>query len=270
MNFSAIESICQQYGIAPAKSRGQNFLIDEDILDKIIESANLSVKDTVLEVGPGLGILTGQLINRAGQVVAVELDNKLADYLEKEFKSCRNLKIIRGDILKTDLRRLLPQNYKIVANLPYNITAKFLRNFLAADWRPKEMVLMVQKEVAERIIAKPGRMSKLAVMAQFYGEAEILFLVGKKSFWPEPAVDSAVIRIRSHQKLPPVDIKRFFQIMRMGFSAKRKQLKKNLAGGLQKDKEVIGKLLMDLGKDEKVRAQDLAVADWIKITKEIK
>jgi len=277
MNTQNIKLLCLSYDLHPSKSKGQNFLIDQNIVKKIISTANLSKSDLVLEVGPGLGFLTSELLPVCRQVWAVELDKKIIAFLQDNFKlqlSAGKLKLIEGDILQVDLRKsgLDDWSYKIVANLPYNITSQFFRRFLEFGPKPVEMIVMVQKEVALRMVAKPGEMNLLALSAQFFSQPEILFYVSRSCFWPEPAVDSAIIRLKLNKKMPPVDEKLFFRLARIGFSAKRKQLHNNLAGGLAsagKDglsNEKIKKIFKDLGFREDIRAQDLNVDDWVNLT----
>ena len=268
MTLSQIRQVCNQYDIRPAKSRGQNFLIDQNIVKKIMVVAELGKDDVVLEVGPGLGTLTKELLlSQAKKIIAVELDKKINEFLKAEFFEEKKLELVEGDILKINLKdlELADFKYKIVANLPYNITAQFLRLFLEHSPRPKEIIVMVQKEVAQRIIAKAGEMSVLAVAAQFFGEPKILFKVGHDCFWPEPEVDSAVIKIDLKSDLPPVDVKKFFRIVRIGFSARRKQLHNNLAAGLGLKNSQIKQFFNNFGWREDIRAQDLGVEDWIKL-----
>lgn len=272
LNLNQIKSLCTRYGFYPHKSLGQNFLIDQNIVKKIIQAANLTSADVVLEIGPGLGALTGELIKRAKKVIAVELDKKISAYLKAEFFERNKIEIIEGDILKVNREKIGFKNfgYKLVANLPYNITSYVLRNFLDYPPKPKEMILMVQEEVAQRIVAKPGQMSILAAAVQFYAESEILFKISKNSFWPRPQVDSAVIKIKLKERLPDIDTKRFFRLVRVGFSAKRKQLHNNLAAGLGLKNEEIKAIFRDLGWNEKVRAQDLNIEDWLNLVNKLK
>jgi 16S rRNA (adenine1518-N6/adenine1519-N6)-dimethyltransferase len=271
--------ICKKHNIKPARSKGQNFLINDDIYDRIVESANLQCQDTVLEVGPGLGFLTEKLAAKAGKVIAVELDDKLVKVLGKrlEEKKINNVEIIHDDILKVVMRyELCVTSFKVVANLPYNITSIFLRKILSTNRLiPNQLTLMLQKEVAERITAKPGKMSKLAVSVQFYADAKILFNVPKTDFWPEPKVDSAVIQLKiKNEKFPPkadqplaekINERDFFRLIRIGFSARRKKLKNNLAGGFQIKTEEAGDRLKLANLNPDCRAQDLSVADWVKL-----
>lgn len=271
-NLERVKSICRQYGLAPQKSRGQNFLIDEDVVAKILAVAEVNDQETILEVGPGLGILTAGLLKVARQVLAVELDLKAIDFLKNNFASVENLTVISGDILKINLSKTLDgvKSYRIIANLPYNITSHFLRIFLELkENKPREMILMLQKEVAERITASSGAMSKLSVMVQYYGQPEIIFNVSKNSFWPKPAVDSAVVRIKVKPDLPQTDIKKFFQTVNIGFSARRKQLHNNLAGGFKISSDSAKAILTKAGFSSQIRAQALSVEDWIKLTEKI-
>ena len=270
MNLTEIKEICQEYDIVPTKSRGQNFLFDQNVVEKIIKSANLKKDDLILEIGPGLGVLTEHLIKESKKVIAVELDKKIIDFLKSKYSNIKKLQIISGDILRTDIDVLnLTKPYKIVANLPYNITSNFIRKFLEADNSPEEIVIMVQYEVAKRMIEKPGKMSMLSVAVQFYADVEIVFRVSRNSFWPAPKVDSAIIRITMKNKLPYQDTVKFFRVVKMGFSAKRKQLQNNLANGFHRDREEIKKILQEVGLNEKVRAQDLSIDEWIKILNKI-
>ena len=293
---SVIKNLCKELDIRPTKSKGQNFLIDGNILNKIVKVSDLKKSDTVLEVGPGLGCLTVELAKRAGKVISVELDRKLAAYLRGIMEEYGNVEMVEGDILKlpiADLRlpieddatdddaasrriqdtryRIQDTGYKIVANLPYNITSRFLRKFLTAENKPSEMVLMIQKEVAQRICAKAGDMSLLAVSVQFYGEPKIIDYVSKNCFWPSPEVDSAVLRIKLWGDSMKHDVAddAFFRIVKIGFSSKRKQLANNLAAGLQREKDEMREILVECGLDKKVRAEDLDVSDWVEIVENI-
>lgn len=265
MTLTEIKQICQDFNIVPTKSRGQNFLFDQNIINKIIKSANLSPADTVLEIGPGLGVLTKQLVEQTGQVRAVELDKKILLFLHSRYKKVKNIEIIEGDILRLDVGSLnLPQEYKIVANLPYNITSNFIRKFLETANPPTEMVIMVQREVAQRMVEQ-SKMSLLSLAVQFYADVSILFEVSRNSFWPSPKVDSAVVRISRKKSLPYDKPKEFFRLIKIGFSAKRKQLQNNLSNGLGITREEAIQLLTKVKLDEKIRAQDLSMDDWINI-----
>jgi len=246
------------------KSLGQNFLTNENIAKYIAEST--SIEDAnVLEIGPGKGILTKYLAISSAHVLAIEIDQRLIEPLKKNFK---NVEIINGDILKTNLPRLIEENnfkrYKVVANLPYYITSKIIRLFLETKYPPREMILMVQKEVGERIVVFDGKESILSISVKFYADPEILFEVGKENFDPVPKVDSAVIRITRKNKIPDIDIKKFFALVKAGFSAKRKMLVNNLAN-LGPPRAELLEILKKAGLEQTVRAEKLKVEDWVEL-----
>ena len=247
------------------KSLGQNFLTNGSIAQRIVASANLSENDNILEIGPGKGILTEYLAISSAHALAIEIDQRLIEPLQKQFK---NIEIINEDILKIDLPKLIEgnnfQKYKVVANLPYYITSKILRLFLETKYPPAEMILMVQKEVGERIVALDGKESILSISVKFYADPKILFEVGKENFDPVPKVDSAVIRITRKNKIPDIDIKKLFTLVRAGFSAKRKMLINNLAN-LGHPRAELSEILKKAGIEPTVRAEKLKVEDWAKL-----
>jgi len=257
---NSIKSILSKYQIHPKRYMGQNFLIDENVLEKIIESAELSKNDTILEIGPGLGILTIELAKRVKKVIAIEKDKTLYQTLKKilEKQKINNVELINGDILNTSYK-LQATSYKLIANLPYYITSPVIRKFLEAEQKPEIMILMVQKEVAQRITAKPPKMSILSVAVQFYAEPEIITYVSKKSFYPKPKVDSAIIKIIPRpyvgRATSHINTEKFFNLVKRGFSAKRKMLKNNIP---EIDFE-------KLGLNPKVRAENLSIDDWLKV-----
>lgn len=273
-------------------SLGQNFIKDSQIVKKIVEAADLKLSDMVLEVGPGKGILTEELAKKAGKVVAVEIDKNLANILKNKFKNCKNIEIVNEDVLNLQIQisnfkfpiksktqnpnnihntlYVIPNTgYKVVANLPYYITSPIIRMFLESENPPSEMILMVQKEVAERIVAEKGKMSILAVSVQYYAKPELLFTVNKKSFYPVPEVDSAVIRIVTSNMgyVASDERKQFFRVVRAGFCAKRKTLANNLSNSFHLDKKEVEKKMEELGFASNVRAQELSVEDWKKLAK---
>lgn len=257
----------------PKKSLGQNFLRDASVVDRIIQAVGPAPAGLIVEVGPGEGVLTEVLAGIAGKVAAIEIDERLIGQLKEKFKSRKNVEIVPGDILKTDIGQLVTSvggkgvGYMVVANLPYYITSPILKYFLENQYPPRELIVMVQNEVADRICAGPGGMSILAVAVQYYGHAEKLFEVSRECFYPVPEVDSAVIRVTVHADLPDeTERKNFFRVVRAGFCARRKTLVNNLANSFHLDKaEVVGRL-KSVGLEDKVRAQDLPVEDWRKIS----
>lgn len=277
-NLSTIKKLCQKYKIRPSKKLGQNFLINKNILDKIVIASELKKDDVVLEIGPGFGVLTRELVSRVKQVVTVEKDKRLVEHLNTEaLKHLNTLKIIEGDVLKLDIsKNLQVTKYKLISNLPYQITSPVLWKFLHYDEvKPELMVLMMQKEVAERIVVRPGKMSVLSVMCQFYAEPEIISLVGKENFYPIPNIDSAIIKLKLKIQLAKhkeLNEKNFIKLVKIGFSAKRKMLKNNLtclparqANGLKISPDKVVKILKKVGLDEKIRAQELSVENWLSI-----
>jgi len=266
------KELCRLYNIQPVRSRGQIFLIKEKIHDDVVAAADLRPDDFILEVGPGLGFLTAKLAARAKRVVAVEIDKKLVEALKAGLvaKNIKNVEVINENVLEIKIQPpLFPPyqggGYKIAANLPYNITSIFLRKFLEAGNKPELMVLMLQKEVAQRVAAEAGDMSLLAVSVQFYARPEIIEIVPKKCFWPEPEVDSAIIKIRPHPSPLLSKEREFFRLVKFGFSARRKMLKNNLAAGLRIGQAEAAAKIKQAGFNEKIRAQELAVKDWLKL-----
>jgi 16S rRNA (adenine1518-N6/adenine1519-N6)-dimethyltransferase len=262
-------------GLRPRKGLGQHFLIDRGVLDKILAAAGLTGQDTVLEVGPGLGILTRELAQRAARVIAVELDDNLARLLAGEMANQPNVTVVNTDILKLDISDMLaaagPESpdaiaYKVVANLPYYITAPVLRHILEAPVRPQVLIVMVQREVAEAIAA-PDRMGLLGVSVRFYGEPEIVNVVPAHCFYPAPKVDSAILRINVNPR-PALDAGEapgFFSLVRAGFAAPRKLLLNSLTQGLGVTRAEVAALLEQAGISGKRRAETLAVADWVRL-----
>ena len=269
--------LLRHFDLRVRKGLGQHFLIDEEVLESIISAAELTPADVIMEIGPGLGVLTKELARQAGWVIAVELDNRLAAILKQTLASFDNVTIINEDILKIEPAALLleqkakfppaissPLNYKVVANLPYYITSPVLRHFLEASVRPQFMVFMVQKEVAEVITAKPGQMSVLSISVQFYGEPKIIKYVPARCFFPSPEVDSAILRVdlHPHPTVAVTDERSFFELVRAGFSASRKQIVNSLSQGLEKPKANVLPLLQEASILPQRRAETLTLDEW--------
>jgi 16S rRNA (adenine1518-N6/adenine1519-N6)-dimethyltransferase len=246
------------------RTMGQNFLVDNDALNNIVRAADLKPADTVLEIGPGLGVLTEQLSEQAGSVIAVEKDDKFSEMLRGKFFKT-NVEILNQDALEFDPTNL--GEYKLVANIPYNITSLIIRKFLEAKNKPELMVLLVQREVAERITAKPGDMSLLSVSVQFYTEAKMMGIIKNTSFYPVPKVDSAIIRLKAKDVMPEIEEKEFFRLVKFGFAAKRKTLENNLSAGMHITKDEASGIIKKANLDLKIRAESLSVADWINLYK---
>ncbi|HSH01342.1 MAG TPA: 16S rRNA (adenine(1518)-N(6)/adenine(1519)-N(6))-dimethyltransferase RsmA [Anaerolineae bacterium] len=266
------QTLLQRYGLSPKKSLGQNFLFDDQLLAGIVAAGEVSQATPVLEVGPGLGALTRHLAWAAPQVVAVELDDRLLPVLADELATFPNVKIVHGDILEQDPADWFETSgYVVVANVPYYITGAILRHLLSGEVQPRRMVLTVQKEVAERLVAEPPQMSLLAVSVQYYGQVSKVQTLKAGAFWPRPDVDSAIIRIDIERKGLVVreEEEGFFRVVKVGFSQKRKQLQKNLRQlGVERAK--IKEALAAAGVEGKRRAETLTVAEWVALYKELK
>lgn len=267
-NPDYLQHLCQKYGLRPSKKYGQNFLIEPMVIEEILKAAEIEKKETVVEVGPGFGALTFALLEKAGKVTAFEIEKKLTEYWQE--RQSDNLQIVWGDVLRNLKNFDLPEKYKVVANLPYQITSSVIRAFLESENPPESMILMIQKEVAERICAKPGDMSLLSVAVQYYAEPQIVAAVPRINFWPTPKVDSAVIKILKNKTDEAGDkgkTKEFFQLVKVGFANRRKFLIKNLLSLLGKKKRgEIQRVFKELNLSEKVRAQELSVEQWKKLS----
>lgn len=288
MERKTIKNILRKNNIFPSKKLGQNFLIDKKVLRKIIETVGLKSDDVVLEVGPGIGNLTLELARKAKKVIAIEKDPKLVKVLNNELKirGIKNVKVIQEDILKIlsfqfsnflkkipDSRFKIPKNFKVVANLPYYIVSPVIRNFLELKNPPQEMVLMVQKEVAQRICVKPPKMNLLAVSVQFYAKPKIISYVSKKSFWPKPKVDSAIIKLIPKNKMKINEVLKnkrelFFKIVKAGFSQPRKQIVNNLSKILKLDKNQVKTWLLKNKISPSQRPETLNLKNWFDLTKD--
>jgi 16S rRNA (adenine1518-N6/adenine1519-N6)-dimethyltransferase len=246
----------------PKKSLGQHWLKDRDVLAGIADAADITPNDTVLEIGPGLGTLTSELLKRAEKVIAVELDDDLARKLPGQFPG-KNLEVVHQDILDFDLS-VLPENYVVVANVPYYITSKIIEYLMTGANKPRTTVLLIQKEVAERLAAEPGGMSILAVSAQIYAEVELGDSVPAEFFTPPPKVDSQVVilQTRTQPLIQPDEEKAFFRVVKAGFSAKRKKLRSSMSGGLGISKQDAETMLSNAGINPDARAESLSLDDW--------
>jgi len=267
----------RRFDLKARKRLGQHFLIDGEVLKLITSAAELTPTDVILEIGPGLGILTRELARQTGWVIAVELDNKLADILKQTLASFDNVTIVNKDILRIDPATLLrePETkfapatspYKVVANLPYYITSPVLRHFLEASVKPEMMIVMVQKEVAEAIVAEPGQRSVLSISVQFYGKPRIVSYVPAQSFYPAPEVDSAILRIDLYPQpvVAVTDEKGFFELVRAGFTASRKQIVNSLVQGSGLPKTEVLALLGRADIMPQRRAETLTLEEWAQL-----
>jgi 16S rRNA (adenine1518-N6/adenine1519-N6)-dimethyltransferase len=283
----SLSALLKKYNLRPRKGLGQKFLTDPVHLAKIVDIAGLTPADTVLEIGPGPGVLTRLLAEKAGQVIAVELDPQMVNLLRKEFAHLHNLTVIEADILQTNISAIIKQGaienssssfipqskiaYKVVANLPYYITSAVIRHLLETSPRPEQVVVTVQKEVAQRMVARPGQMSLLAVSVQLYGQPELAHHIPAGAFYPAPKVDSAVVRIDTFARptISVTDTKHFFRVVKAGFGQKRKQLKNSLAAGLPNPMPDVIAALDRANIDPTRRAETLSLEEWGRLVEAI-
>ena len=268
-----LKAVLQSKNLWAKKILGQNFLVDDQALDQIIEAADLYEGDEVVEVGPGTGFLTERLIQKVKHVTTVELDPDMVDILKAQFSLTENLTLVHADILKTRTKDygLTTKHFKVVANIPYYITSPVIRHFLSGDVRPKLMVLLVQKEVAEKICSLKGR-SFITMETAIQGHAEYIATVPKTSFHPSPQVDSAILKITvfPEPKVPENELHDFLRIVKFGYSQKRKKLTNSLGAGLHKEVDEMRAILHQAKIDPNVRAEDLEVEDWKRLYEVLK
>jgi 16S rRNA (adenine1518-N6/adenine1519-N6)-dimethyltransferase len=247
------------------KSLGQHWLKDKSILEAIVDAANVSDGDEVLEIGPGLGTLTDVLVKRNANVLALEFDRDLINKLTNKYSNCDNIAIIEGDVRTFDYTKM-PTNYKIVANIPYYLTSNLIRSISESSNSPSISVLLIQKEVAERICAEPGKMGILSITAQFYFKCSLGVEVPAEYFSPPPKVDSQVVILEKRKNnLFNVEPAKFFKLAKAGFSEKRKTLRNSLSGGLGIGKEEVEQLLNKSSVDLNARAQELSLQEWYEL-----
>lgn len=266
------KQLMERYHLDPKKGLGQNFLQDPNTLRKIADIANIQADDVVVEIGPGTGALTAIMATQHpdAKIVAVEIDDRLAPVLAGEVGHLPNVNIVWGDILKTNINAVVGDRpFMVVANVPYYISSAILRHMLQNTHpRPVRMVMTTQYELAERVCATAGDMSVLAVSVQYYGQPSLVHKVNRTVFWPRPDVDSAVLRVDTYPE-PIVQVpsdKLFFQVVKAGFSQKRKQLKNAISGGLQLKSKIAGALLEEADIDPKRRAETLTLEEWGALT----
>lgn len=260
-----VPSMLKDYGLKPQKGLGQNFLVDDLYLEKIVQAGGVQKTDTVLEIGAGLGSLTRYLASSAGDVVAVEIDQNLFPALRKVTKTFDNVHLVRGDFMELDVQGLLKRNgYKVVANIPYYLTSSLIRRLMESHVKPVLTVLTVQKEVAQRICAGPGKLSLLALSVQVYGAPRIAFIIPKGAFYPAPQVDSATLVVEHYPqpRIPVEQLEHFFLLAKAGFAQKRKMLHNALAGAPDINHEQALDLLSRAGIEVERRAQTLSLEEW--------
>ena len=258
-------ALLKSNGIVPKKQLGQNFVIRRSALDQIVSAASLTEQELILEIGAGLGALTQKLAGSGHRVVAVEYDKRLIPILRSIMAAHSNVDIIQGDILQLDLKRILDQrDYIVVANIPYHITSAVIRRLMESPFRAKRVILTIQREVAERVVAEPGDLSLLALSVQVFGLPRIHSHISSAAFYPQPKVESSVLRIDmfAEPKIKISDIDQFFRIAKAGFSQKRKQMRNALAGGLGKSPPEIEEFMLRADINPAKRAQELNLGEW--------
>jgi len=268
LHYLDIFPLLQKYQVQPKKSLGQNFLVDPNGLNKVLKAAKVSPQDIVLEIGAGLGSLTYLLAQQSRHVVAVELDTRLIAPLREALAGFTNVTICEGDMLKLSPDVLIDaERYVVVANIPYYITSALIRHLLEANHKPTRMVLTVQQEVAERILARDGKMSLLALSVQVYGKPELKARIPAGCFYPPPEVDSAVLSIELYKEplVPSGSLDLFFKLAHAGFAQKRKTLRNTLATGMNESPAWAERLLTTAGIDPQRRAETLSMQEWKKL-----
>lgn len=270
MSPAEVQSILRTIGLKPQQAAGQNFLLDEQVAESMVDVAGVTEGDTVLEIGPGLGILTAALSNRGAKVIAVELDARLFPYVKKRFAGQKNIRIIHADIFKVNLKDYFQDGkYLLVANLPYSATSIVFRNFLTLAPRPSSLTVMIQREVAQRICAQPGEMSMLALTTQYYSQPSLVFDVPPANFFPTPKVTSTVVHC-DHLKAVDDNVdKKLFSFMRAGFSSRRKKLSNSISASLKLSTAHIEEKMAKVSLSSNARAQELTLKNWKELYKNL-
>lgn len=263
-----VKQLLREYGLQLKKSLGQNFLVDETYLHKIVESAEISSEDEVLEIGAGIGSLTRYIVQSAGRVTAVEIDQELVPILDQVLENSNNTKIIKGDIMDLGMEYLvLAPGYKVVANIPYYLTSNLIRKLLSTELKPKMLALTIQKEVAERICSGVDEMSLLSLSVQLYGDPRIAFNIPASAFFPVPKVNSSflIVDMLPQPRMNPEFIDTFFTLARTAFTQKRKMLHNSLVGAPGIGKEDLPKLLELTNIDGRRRPQTISIGEWSRL-----
>lgn len=267
MTRAEVIRLLEQTGLRPQQAAGQNFLLDESVAEAMVDAADVQAGEKILEIGPGLGMLTEALSQRGANVTAVELDERLSKYLQQKYQPTKNVTIVPGDIFRVNLHEYVADGqYKLVANLPYSSTSLVFRNFLSQSPRPTSITVMIQRDVAERIVAEPGQLSMLALTVQYYSRPSLLFDVPAESFTPKPKVVSAVLHCEVTRPIQSGD-RELFRVMRAGFSARRKQLKNTLSASLHRPVSEVADIMKKMGIGETARAQELTMENWLDLAK---
>lgn len=280
--YEETKFLMKKYGITANKKLGQNFLIDDQVIEKIVDTSNITNEDLIIEIGPGLGTLTAKLLEKAGKVICIELDNRMIAILKDRFFMYKNFEIINEDVLKVDLNRLIKENkknaqiknVKIVANLPYYITTPIIMKLLEEKLDIESITVMIQKEVADRLTEIPGGKNggSITYTVYYYAEAKELLTVPNHSFIPEPEVESEVIKLELRKKpvIEVTDEKKFFELIKVSFMQRRKTLLNAISNStLNISKEKMEQILKDLNIDTRVRGEALTIGQFAEIVKRI-
>jgi 16S rRNA (adenine1518-N6/adenine1519-N6)-dimethyltransferase len=274
MTAEQLKDLLRRYGLKPNKTFGQNFLLDDFVMQDIVDAAGIQSGEAVLEVGPGIATLTERLLARAKFVLAVEKDPKFGPLLRPLQKQHKNFRYEIDDILSFDFQEALAgyPSYRVVANIPYYITGKIIQLFVRAEHKPKSITLLVQKEVARNIAAQPGQLNLLAISVQLYGVPHLVQTVPARAFYPAPKVDSAIVHIdlSGGPRYTVADEKKLFRVLRACFSGKRKQIHNTLVNNLHLEKSAIEALLQKVKIDSQARPQQLTIEQWLRLTEQIK
>jgi 16S rRNA (adenine1518-N6/adenine1519-N6)-dimethyltransferase len=280
MDVDQLKNYLRSNGLKPNFTYGQNFLIDEIVLEDIVDSASVTPKDNILEIGPGIGNLTRRLCERAGFVLSVEKDPKFLPILKSIKKQHKNFRYEIEDALQFNFQEALNErrtgseksvHYKVVANIPYYITGKILQMFMTAEFKPESITILTQKEVAHNVTALAGDLSILAISVQLYGEPKIIQVVPARSFFPAPKVDSAILQIKLFEK-PKYNVsdeKKFFKVVKACFLGKRKQIHNTLKNNLHLTTEQVEEVLSKLKISPSARPQELKIEQWVKLSDEV-
>ncbi len=272
MNIETLKQKLADFGLSPNKTYGQNFLMDEIVLQDMVDEAEVNKDDIVIEVGPGIGNLTSFLIAKAKQVIAIEKDDQFVSVLNHLKNKNKNFNYQLSDILHTDIANLVGESkYKVVANIPYYITGKIIQKFLSLNNKPQSLTLLVQKEVAQNLSAPVGKLNLLAISVQLYADVKMLTVVPAMKFYPAPKVDSAVVQIilHDHSKYVNYDEKKLFKILKACFLGKRKQLHNTLVNNLKLEKTVVETVLDECNISANSRPQQLSIDQWINLSNKI-
>lgn len=271
MVLAEIKEVLKNYNLKPVKKLGQHFLIDKKYLQEIVFAGDLKKGDLVIEIGPGVGNLSSELLRAGAELILIEKDKNLVQFLRKKFGGQSKIKIVEGDFLKIEVEKIARKKpFKIISNIPYNITGQIIRKILELKNKPVLAVLTLQKEVAEKIIKKKQKENLLSLLIQIYGKAEIVKIVPAGAFWPKPKVQSAILKISFWDQPKVKETENFIKLLKIGFSSPRKKVITNLSKGYKIKKEKIKDFLKEIGLNPNARPENLSLNHWQNLFKKIK